>query len=671
MVSTFNEPGSPGKAGSTAGYQPGAGGFFTHHGLWAPGVRLFRALDFKAKAVIINLVFVMPIVMLAASLWSSTQDIIDFAARERAGIVVMRALVPVMADVLATRNATRSMLGGHAAADDYKQARERTDLDLATLRKTVQDSGDPLGIAGMVTKLTADWQATAQVKNGVDEQGRTVFVAVTKGLADLLVKVGDDSNLVLDPDVDSFYLINAMVLAMPAAAENLGLSWGWGTYAFAKGGLDPRESKSYFSWSKNAESKLEDAHNFLGRAIAATPALKSKVDTAPIDEALRFVRDAAPLVETGKGDARKMYADGKAAAMGVFKVYDSGLTALDELLIARMDGAQQGRTLRLGIVALCLVLVSYLFYSFYYVTMGGLNEVRRHLVAMTGGDLTTTPSPWGRDEAAALMVSLCDMQSSLRHIVERVRVSSDAIVHASSEIASASTDLSARTERTAANLQESASSMEEISSTVHNTTSNVQQAAAVASGNSLSAVRGGEVISDVVSTMEAINQSSQRIGEIIGTIDGIAFQTNILALNAAVEAARAGEQGRGFAVVASEVRVLAQRSAQAAREIKSLITASVEQVETGAAVVRGAGESMSEMVANARRMNDLLSQISTASIEQSNGVGQVNTAVSDLDQMTQQNAALVEQTAAAASALKGQAIDLADEVARFKLPSMA
>ena len=322
-----------------------------------------------------------------------------------------------------------------------------------------------------------------------------------------------------------------------------------------------------------------------------------------------------------------------------------------------------------GVFAIALLIASYLFLSFYRVMDGGLKETRRHLRAMTDGDLTTSPNPWGADEAAQLMFDLRAMQESLRNIVTSVRGSSESIVNASTEIASASMDLSARTEQTAANLEKSASSMEEISSTVKNTAENVQQAAQLASDNSQAAARGGAVIAEVVSTMQDINESSKRIADIIGVIDSIAFQTNILALNAAVEAARAGEQGRGFAVVATEVRSLAQRSAQAAKEIKTLISTSVEKVESGSKVVKGAGDTMQELLANARRMNDLLSAISTAASEQSTGVSQVGAAVNELDRMTQQNAALVEETAAAASALKDQAIGLSDEVDRFKLPS--
>ena len=288
---------------------------------------------------------------------------------------------------------------------------------------------------------------------------------------------------------------------------------------------------------------------------------------------------------------------------------------------------------------------------------------------MTGGDLTTSPNPWGRDEAATLMLSLHDMQASPRKIVAQVRGLSDSIVHASTEIAAASMDLSAHTEQTAASLEQSASSMEEISSTVKHTADNVRGAAEVASNNSQSATRGGEVIGAVVGTMQAINASSKKISDIIGSIDGIAFQTDILALNAAVEAARAGEQGRGFAAVASEVRSLAQRNAQAARAIKTLITTSVEKVAAGTTIVQGADETMQELVVNARRMNDLLAEISTAASERSDGVAQVGTAVNELDRMTQQNAAPEEQTAAAASALKDQAVGLAGEVSKFRMPA--
>jgi methyl-accepting chemotaxis protein len=344
------------------------------------------------------------------------------------------------------------------------------------------------------------------------------------------------------------------------------------------------------------------------------------------------------------------------------------MPVLDEILRTRLDAATTNRNVRVIGVVLAILVASYLFYAFFLVMSGGLREVQRHLEAMTEGDLTTTPKPWGNDEAAQLMFKLSDMQHSLRQIVSQVRGASHSIVEASTQIASASADLSSRTEETAANLEESAASVEQVAATVRNTADNASQAAALAAGNTEVAERGGQVITNVVTTMETINASSAKISEIIGTIDGIAFQTNILALNAAVEAARAGEQGRGFAVVASEVRSLAQRSAAAAKEIKVLISGSVDQVRRGTEVAQSAGAAIKEIVESAVEMKGIISEISVASSEQSSGISQVSASVQELDRMTQQNAALVEETAAAAASLNQQAEGLAHEVERFKLP---
>ncbi|WP_140630062.1 methyl-accepting chemotaxis protein [Methylibium rhizosphaerae] len=270
-------------------------------------------------------------------------------------------------------------------------------------------------------------------------------------------------------------------------------------------------------------------------------------------------------------------------------------------------------------------------------------------------------------QPGSLLAALSDMLGSLRGTVAQVRQSTDSITTASTEIATGNQDLSSRTEQTASNLQQTASSMEQLTGTVKQTADSARTANQLASSASASAARGGEVVAQVVATMDEINASSKKIADIIGVIDGIAFQTNILALNAAVEAARAGEQGRGFAVVAGEVRSLAQRSAQAAKEIKSLIGASVERVETGSKLVQDAGSTMAEIVADVARVSDIIGEITAAASEQSDGIGQVNTAVTQLDQMTQQNAALVEESAAAAASLREQAQKLAAAVAVFRL----
>ena len=286
--------------------------------------------------------------------------------------------------------------------------------------------------------------------------------------------------------------------------------------------------------------------------------------------------------------------------------------------------------------------------------------------AIAHGDLTSAidTSRAGRGSVVHAMHS---MQESLRKVVGTVRMGSDHIATGSTQIATGNADLSQRTEEQASNLQQTAASIEQLASTVQHNAETARQAAQLAGVASDVAAKGGHVVGEVVHTMGEINASSKKIADIIGVIDGIAFQTNILALNAAVEAARAGEQGRGFAVVAGEVRNLAQRSAQAAKEIKSLIQASVEKVEAGSGLVDQAGQTMSDIVAQVKRVTDLIQEISAATTEQTSGLGQINNAVTQLDQVTQQNAALVEESAAAADSLAQQAQRLVEAVAQFKL----
>ncbi|MFO1336699.1 MAG: methyl-accepting chemotaxis protein [Burkholderiaceae bacterium] len=299
--------------------------------------------------------------------------------------------------------------------------------------------------------------------------------------------------------------------------------------------------------------------------------------------------------------------------------------------------------------------------------LGPLKEAVRATERVASGDLSVQVHTDRADEVGELMRGLGHMTAALRRLIAEVRNGANNIQVASSEIATGNTDLSARTEQTASNLQETASSMQQLTGTVRQSADAAAQANQLASSAAQAAERGGDVVHQVVTNMEEISTSSRKIGDIIGVIDGIAFQTNILALNAAVEAARAGEQGRGFAVVASEVRSLAGRSAEAAREIKSLIGASVDKVEHGARLVQDAGATMSEIVGSVRRVSDIIGEITAGAAEQRDGIDQVNLAVNQLDQMTQQNAALVEQSAAAADSMKQQAIRLADVVSTFRL----
>ncbi len=339
--------------------------------------------------------------------------------------------------------------------------------------------------------------------------------------------------------------------------------------------------------------------------------------------------------------------------------------------IAEAAAAQSRRALAISLATMLAVCV---------LAVGGAVAFSRSVVrpldravavsrAVAAGDLTAAAQVLGKDEVAELLNALHAMQGALSNVVANVRENAEGVATASAEIAMGNNDLSARTEQQASALQQTAASMEELSATVRQNADNARSANGLSQEASRIAAEGGAAVGRVVQTMQGIAEASRRIADIIGTIDGIAFQTNILALNAAVEAARAGEQGRGFAVVASEVRHLAQRSAEAAREIKGLIGTSTARVEEGSAQVDAAGVTMQQVVAAIQRVTDLMGEISAASQEQSSGVAQIGEAVTQMDHATQQNAALVEESAAAASSLKSQAHDLVQAVAVFRLGS--
>jgi len=357
------------------------------------------------------------------------------------------------------------------------------------------------------------------------------------------------------------------------------------------------------------------------------------------------------------------------------KAYQAAVDELASLASSRAAEAQQSAQAATNLAAavvgaLVLVCVGVAGGFGWWLTRSIANPIKdavQQARAIAGGDLTQVLQVRSGGEAGELERALADMQASLRRLVGEVRQTTDSITTASAEIATGNQDLSHRTEQTASNLQQAASSMEQLTGTVKQSADSARQANQMAASAAEVAARGGAVVSQVVSTMDEINASSKKISDIIGVIDGIAFQTNILALNAAVEAARAGEQGRGFAVVAGEVRSLAQRSADAAKEIKGLIGASVDRVEAGSRLVADAGQTMQEIVGSVQRVSDIIGEITASSSEQSDGIGQINNAVTQLDQMTQQNSALVEESAAAAESLRDQATRLSHAVGAFRL----
>jgi methyl-accepting chemotaxis protein len=640
--------------------------FFHYHGAWAPGIRLFRRVGFRAKALIISAVFAVPIAALSWSYYGDKAAAIGFSAKERLGIDYAASLRPLQDLLQQQRQAVlRAAADGKAPA-----AADAAPLEAALARLAAAEAklGAELGTAKSFAAFKAALAAPAPAGG---EAAYAAHSARAQALLDLLGVATDGSNLTLDPDIDTYYLMDAAYFRLPPMAEAAAQLRDRGSALLAAGSATPAQLRSVIEQAAvlsghaaGIQAGIAKANDYNGGVRAA---VQEEQALAEVQAFLKLVDGTVLKAEGAQGDAAALAASGQRVLVALQGLAERSNAELDRLIAVRVEGMEAGRRVNTAVLVASLLLVSYLFVAFGRVLSGGLRALTHHVEAMRDGDLTTSPRAWGNDETARLIESVAGMQQSLRRIVGEVRQASDHIVHASGEIANGSTDLSARTGQAAASLEQSASAMEQIAATVKQTVETTNEATRIAQANATAAERGNRVIGTMASTMDQIQGSARKIADIIGTIDGIAFQTNILALNAAVESARAGEAGRGFAVVASEVRQLAQRAAGAAREVRTLITASVEQVTSGSRVAEEAAQAVGEIVGSARRVSELLADIATGAKEQDSGVRQTTQAVQAMDSATQQNAALVEQTAAAAESLREQAGVLAAGVAIFKL----
>ena len=430
------------------------------------------------------------------------------------------------------------------------------------------------------------------------------------------------------------------------------------------------------SQAKRADTLMQEGNQQLDAfrkvpRMAGSEALVEKLETAYRQFDGVYKRQAAALSNLAIQEYLDLNDDGAAANTAFRESVYGVLQFLDgrtnELVVQAEADHRISRTVTIAMLAITLLLALGCWIFINRTVLRPLHQAGNHFDKISGGDFTGRIDVRSTNEIGQLFAAIKRMQESLTRTVATVRRGVDEINVGAREISAGNTDLSSRTEQQAASLEETAASMEELASTVKQNADNARQANQLAASASDVAERGGSAVSEVVSTMQGISASSRKISEIVSVIDGIAFQTNILALNAAVEAARAGEQGKGFAVVAGEVRSLAQRSAQAAKEIKGLIEDSVNKVGAGSQQVERAGATMQEIVASVKRVTDIMGEISAASEEQSSGIDQVNRAVSQMDEVTQQNAALVEEAAAAAGSLQEQAQRLAQAVAVFKI----
>ena len=612
-----------------------------------------------------------------------TNKSLDVAKQEVQGINPARQLMKVLQLTQQHRGLSSLVLSGNAASASDRTAK------MVEVEQAIQVLDTTIGQYKDAKAVHAAWQQTkttwASVAAKVTQGGISPadsFKEHTAAIAQLLTTNGlllDNFKLTLDPEPQSFYMMDAALVQLPGLAESLGQMRAKGSAILTAGTSTPEQRIGMLALEGKAEDRYVALSGSLEKGVI-TPELKAKIDEAgktAVDLTGNFLKLENKEVGTAEQPsfpAKDFFAQATSAINAQFKLNEIVVNELEVVLNQRVSYLT---TSQYSLAALIL-LVSTLGAIFATVVVRG---VLRQLGGEPGyaativeqiaaGDLSINVVTHDKDQAS-LLFAMKSMRDELATIISHVHSGSEMIATASGQIAAGNLDLSARTETQASSLEETASSMEELTSTVKQNADNARQANQLAVTASEVAARGGAVVEQVVGTMEAITASSRKIVDIISVIDGIAFQTNILALNAAVEAARAGEQGRGFAVVASEVRSLAQRSAAAAKEIKTLIDDSVSNVDSGSKLVDEAGKTMSEVVSSITSVTDIMGEIMHASREQSDCIEQVNQAIMQMDEVTQQNAALVEEAAAAAQSLQDQAEKLVSVVSVFKLSDSA
>ena len=614
----------------------------------------------------------LPTVMAVRADWRAWQT----ASLEARGIAPVGAALKLLQLTQQHRGLSANYLGGNESVKEQR-AKRQADVDAAFAG--LATALEPLGMKDLTAAaaaLASDWKALAGEVAGRSIAGPQSFARHSALIAkqlELIENINDGAGLSLDPHPDLYHLIQGALVHLPRLTETLGQARAQGSLILAKGEAGAEQRSRMAALADLSRSHEAQARRSLGKAIAEREALRTALG-AQASAAWAAAATAFALVdkEVIQAESLSMASNEFFGAMtkqidAQFAFIDDAFKEMDRDLQAQVSAAKFRLLVLLGVLVLLGTVGAVVMGVIARQTTGAIRKAVDVAETVASGDLTSVIVPRGTDETGHLLAALKTMNESLVHMVSAVRQSSDSIATGSTQIATGNADLSARTETQASNLEQTAASMEELTSTVHQNADTSREAARIARDAREAAQAGGLVVGRVVQTMQGINDSSHRIHEIIGVIDGIAFQTNILALNAAVEAARAGEQGRGFAVVAGEVRSLAQRSAEAAREIKTLISESVERVETGTALVAQAGQSVGQIVEQVTRVSQLIDGITLASQEQSEGISQVGSAVDQLDQVTQQNAALVEESAAAAESLRSQAEQLAQLVGSFRL----
>jgi methyl-accepting chemotaxis protein len=638
---------------------------------------LLQHMKLAQKFLILGLVALVMVAIPTGLYFKRSLADIQVAKRELLGTGPLVTLNKVIQLSQTHRGMSASMLNGNEELAARRPAlRDKLTTAISAMEGEFTSAGVSPALQKRWAELKQRWATLEQsvANKAVSAAESTqLHTQIITGQLQIGEELLDEYGLSLEPNADTYALIRATMADMPWLAENLGIMRAMGSGFLTKAAAPPEGKATLRALSKRAVELQASMFRQVAIATQTNPDMKAKLETASqasqaaVDKTLALANDNI-LNATELTLPAVAYFDNFTQTIdGLFEFNSLAMQTLVTELHDRLQAEYRTEAVVALLQLIGLIAALWLSWLFIRSITEPVNDALQLAHAVAKGDLRVKVQAHGDNELGQLMQALAIMRDQLTHVVQQVLQGSEAVATASAEIAQGDNDLSSRTESQASALEQTSASMEELGAAVQQNAASAQRANQLAQAASVVAVRGGDVVGQVVHTMKDINESSRHIADIIGVIDGIAFQTNILALNAAVEAARAGEQGRGFAVVASEVRSLAGRSAAAAKEIKELITASVQRVEHGTQLVDQAGSTMEEVVSSIREVSQIVGEISTSSKEQADGVAQVVEAVAQMDQSTQQNAALVEEIAAAASSLSQQSQGLVATVSQFKL----
>jgi len=639
---------------------------------------LLNRLTIRRKLLLLSLLVLLALSIPSAFQIKQARDLAAAAEGELEGLAPARQLVKLTQLTQQHRGLSAAQLGGNNTVQDARAAKN------AEVKKQFAK------VDGMLTRLELtepmrktwqhaqqQWQALSgevdakSLKAAQSSSKHAQLIAVYFKLLDQLV---DQSGLILDPEAASYFLITASLVKLPLATEAMGQARARGAGFLAEAQIGPEGRTLLTGLVQQASDQHSGMVTAFEKSFAVDAELKRQLAGAitslasQVEGSLQLTRQELVAATELKYPAPDYIASYTKTIDAMFVCGEQAMDALEKLLSQRVRELQWSSWIVLILLALMMAVILLVARGISRSIIVPLGHAAVLADQIARRDLSGDVDASSRDEIGQLNQSLLAMRDGLRGVIGEVRGNADHVAQASQELAQGNNDLSQRTEQQASALQQTASSMEELTVTVRSNADQAAEASGLAQRACEVALTGGQAVAQIISTMGDIEASSRKIEEIIAVIDSIAFQTNILALNAAVEAARAGEQGRGFAVVASEVRALAQRSAEAAKQIKQLIATSVNQVGAGAKLVNGAGVTMQDTVSSIRSLAEMVARISQASTEQTGGLVQINEAVSHMDELTQQNAALVEQTAAAGMSLREQAQHLAELVNTFRVP---